>query len=122
GDDLAACTPQVHVPRGRSGQRKDLQDTRVLRHLGEHTAEERGVVVTGEATPAGHDGDILLALRAVGDDPAVVALAIVVLPQLLAGTGVEGSQPAARVGDEHQVTAGGEQAGERRLRVLDLPR
>ena len=62
-----------------------------------------------------------LPLALVRDDPAVVALAVVVLPQLLAGRRVIGTQPAARVGDEQQVAAGGEQARERRLGEPDLP-
>ena len=53
--------------------------------------------------------------------PPLWPSAVVVRPELLAGLGVVGVQPAARVGHEHQVAAGREQARERRLGEVDRP-
>src|SRR5471030_2931394 len=65
-------------------QRKHLQDAGVLRHALPRLAKCIAVAVADERTPAGHHRHILLALGQIRDDAALAALAIVVLPQLLA--------------------------------------
>src|ERR1700674_318883 len=69
-------------------QREDLEHAGILRHLRVHAAEERRVVVSCKAAEARRYGNVLLALGHVADDAAVMALAVVVAPQFLAGTRV----------------------------------
>ena len=50
----------------------------VGRHARERLAEQHVVVSGHMATPAGHDGDVLLLAHLVGDHPAMVTEAVVV--------------------------------------------
>src|SRR5262245_23348461 len=93
----------------------------VLRHVLERAAEERGVLVADQRAPSGRHRDILLALGGIADDPADVADAVVVRPELTPTVGVVGAQPAAGVGDEHEVAARRQETRQRRLREHDLP-
>src|SRR5439155_19331715 len=47
--------------------------------------------------------------------------AAVVLPQLLAGLGVDRLEPAISLAVEHEISRGGEHAADQRLRRLDAP-
>src|SRR5216684_9110138 len=71
-------------------QREHHQRAGVLRHALVGLAVKAGIGVGHHAAPPGRDGDVLLAAGAVADDAAVVADAVVVRPQLLAGLGVVG--------------------------------
>src|ERR1700730_5724513 len=100
---------------------KDDQRTLIGGHARPRLAVEHLVIVAGEAAPSGCNRDVLLAVRHIADDAAVVALAVVVLPQLGAGACVERVQPAARVGHAHEVAFRRQQAREGGLGVFALP-
>src|SRR6185437_345338 len=84
------------LPAGAWGllKGKHFEDTRVLRHALPRLAPELAIAVADQAAPAGHHCDVLLTFGLVADDPAVVALTIVVAPQLLAGAGIVGYEHA----------------------------
>src|SRR4051812_704697 len=122
--DLSCSTERGHVSdasgarmtahRLDSRQSEQLQNTRVFRHARPWLTEPVAIAVAYQAAPAGNDCDVLLALSCVGNDAAVVPDAIVMGPQFLTRRRIPGAQNSGRVGDEQQVSAGGEQTGMRR--------
>ena len=67
----------------------------VARHALVDAAEGWRVVVRGHAAEARGHGDILLAVDSVADDPALMAGAVGVIPQLGPGFGIVGMNGAA---------------------------
>src|SRR5215471_442819 len=97
------------------------QGAGVLRHALEGLAPQRCKLVRHQAAPAGRYRNVLLAASHVADDAGVVAHAVIVRPQFLSGFGVVGVHNALAVRNEQQIAAGGENTGERRFFVVDLP-
>src|SRR6266436_3991875 len=115
--------------RGRVGGRPSLlllereyeQGAGVLRKAVEGLAPQRRKLVGHQAAPTGRHGNVLLAAGHVADNSGVVAHAVAMRPQFLPGLGVVGVHDAFAVRHEKKIAAGGEDAGERRLLVVDLP-
>src|SRR6202790_3122707 len=102
-------------------QREHNQGAGILRHALEGLAIERDILVGHQATPARRYGDVLPATRHVADDAGVMAHAIVARPELLAAIRTVGVHDTFGIRHELQIARGGEDAGERRLLVVDLP-
>src|SRR5258706_15460249 len=102
-------------------KREYEQGAGILRKALEGLAPQRRKLVGHQAAPTGRHGDILLAAGHVADDAGVVAHAVAMRPQFLSGLGVVGVHDAFAVRHEQEIAAGGEDAGERRLLVVDLP-
>src|SRR5260370_15712164 len=84
----------------------------VPRHALVNASECRRVVVRCHAAEARRDGDILLAADGVADDPALMAGAVAVVPQLGPGFGIVGMNGAAPVRRKHQIARGRQHAGQ----------
>src|SRR6266478_654564 len=121
--------PPFAGEEGRAGGRPSLlllereheQGAGILRHALEGLAPQRRKLVGHQAAPTGRHGDVLLAAGHVADDAGVVAHAVAMRPQFLSGLGVVGVHDAFAVRHAKEIAAGGENAGERRLLVVDLP-
>src|SRR6266851_1482866 len=109
------------TPSSLSFQREDNKGAGILRHALEGLAIERDVLVGHQAAPAGRYGDVLLETCNVADDAGIMAHAVVVRPELLAAIRIVGVHDTFGIRHEHQIARGGEDAGERRLFVVDLP-
>src|SRR5229473_3074315 len=109
------------TPSSLSFQREDNQGAGILRHALEGLAKERDILVGHQAAPARGYRDVLLATCHVADDAGIVAHAVVVRPELLAAIRTVGVHDTFGIRHEHQIARGGEDAGERRLLVVDLP-
>src|SRR5260370_29740853 len=109
------------TPSSLSFQREDNKGAGILRHALEGLAVERDKLVGHQAAPARRDGDVLLATCHVADDAGIMAHAVVVRPELLAAIRIVGVHDTFGIRHEHQIARGGEDAGERRLLVVDLP-
>src|SRR5437762_6088651 len=102
-------------------EREDNQGTGILRHALEGLAIERDILVGHQAAPARRYGDVLLATGHVADDAGIMSHAVVARPELVAGVRIVGVHDAFGIRHEHQIARGGENAGERRLLVVDFP-
>src|SRR5215468_3730179 len=99
----------------------DDQGAGVLLHGLVGAAEERGIAVADQARAAGDDRYVLLFADGVADDAAVMLVAVVCLPQLLAVLVVIGMEPAARIRHEHEAAGRRQEARQRRLREVHGP-
>src|SRR6266516_5292946 len=109
------------TPSSLSFQREDNQGAGILRHALEGLAIERDELVGHQAAPACRYRDVLLATCHVADDAGIMAHAVVVRPELLAAVRTVGVHDTFCIRHENQIAGSGEHAGERRLRVVDLP-
>src|SRR5258707_8488113 len=109
------------TPSSLSFQREDNQGAGILRHALEGLAIERDELVGHQATPACRYRDVLLATCHVADNAGIMAHAVVVRPEFLAAIRTVGVHDTFGIRHEHQIARGGEDAGERRLLVVDLP-
>src|SRR5258708_27888824 len=121
----AGGTPAVPRVEGRPSllllEREHEQGAGILRHALEGLAPQRRKLVGHQPTPTGRHRDVLLAAGHVADDSGVVAHAVAMRPQFLSGLGVVGVHHAFAVRHEKEIAAGGDDAGERRFLVVDLP-
>src|ERR1700682_129893 len=109
------------TPSSLLSQREDNQGAGIFRHALVGLAIERDKLVGHQAAPTRRYGDVLLATRHVADDAGIMARAVVARPELLATLRIIGVHDTFGIRHEHQVARGGEDAGERRRLVVDLP-
>src|SRR6202163_3984416 len=109
------------TPSSLSFQREDNQGAGIFRAALVGLAIERDKLVGHQAAPARRYGNVLLATCHVADDAGIMAHAVVVRPELLAAIRTVGVHDSFGIRHEHQIARSGEDAGERRLLVVDLP-
>src|SRR5258706_1246383 len=109
------------TPSSLSSQREDNQGAGILRHALVGLAKERDKLVGHQTAPARRYGDVLLATCHVADDAGIMAHAVVARPKLLAAFRIVGVHDTFGIRHEYQIARGGEDAGERRRLVVDLP-
>src|SRR3954470_19014893 len=94
-------------------QSEDFQHAGIFWHALPRFAEPVAVAITYQRAPSSHDGNVLLALGQIRDDAAVVPLAIVMFPELLATGCVIGSEGSIGFRNEQHVSTRAQQAGMR---------
>src|SRR3982074_1313921 len=109
------------TPSSLLSQREDNQGAGIFRHALVGLAIERDKLVGHQAAPARRYGDVLLAACHVADDAGIMAHAVVARPELLASFRIVGVHDTFGIRHEYQIARGGEDAGERRRLVVDLP-
>ena len=82
-DSAAALTRVPHSFQGVDDQRAGI-----LLHIRVRRTKHCRISLADHAGESGYDRDVLLAVRFVADDFAIMEVAVVGLPQVLAGFGV----------------------------------